>query len=137
MPERLPLVDANVFLRHLRQDHAQFSPRATAYIARISRRELTVETNALVLMETVYVLQSVYKMPKAAIADALLLLVALPGLRIPNKRRLRKVFDWYVRYNLSFVDAYLAVLVEQQGLPELVSFDRNYDRIPGIHRVEP
>jgi len=42
-----------------------------------------------------------------------------------------------VRYNLSFVDAYLAVLTQQQRLPELVSFDRNYDRVPGIRRVEP
>ncbi len=133
----LPLVDANIFLRHIRQDHTNHSPRASAYIARIEAGALTAKTNELVLFETVYVLQSVYRMAKTAIADALLTLIALPHLKIANKARVRRALDWYVRYNLSFVDAYLAVLARDQKLPALISFDRNYDRIPGIPRVEP
>ncbi|HZQ34894.1 MAG TPA: hypothetical protein VFD32_03100, partial [Dehalococcoidia bacterium] len=64
-------------------------------------------------------------------------LIAMPALKFANKARLRRVFDWYVRYNLSFDDAYPAVLARDQKLPALVSFDRNYDRVPGIARVEP
>ncbi len=137
MSEALPIIDANIFVRHVRQDHADHSPRATRYFLRIRRAELVARTDALVLSETVYVLQSVYKMSKTDIAQALLTLVNLPGLKIPAKARLRRVSDWYVRYNLSFVDAYLAVLTRDQKLPALVSFDRNYDRVPGVARVEP
>lgn len=137
MAAALPIIDANVFIRHIRQDHPDHSLRASAYLLRIRRRELAAQTNELVLSEVVYVLQSFYQMNKPAIAAALLPLIALPNLKIPNKARLRRTLDWYVRYNLSFVDAYLAVLTEQQGLPALVSFDHNYDRIPGVARVEP
>jgi predicted nucleic acid-binding protein len=137
MVATLPVVDANVFVRHVRQDHADHSPRATAYLLRIRRGELVAKTTDLVVSETVYVLQSFYHMAKPAIADALLPLIALENLKIPNKARLRKTFAWYVRYNLSFVDASLAVLTQAQQLPAVVSFDRGYDRVPGIRRVEP
>lgn len=76
-------------------------------------------------------------MTKSDVAQAMLPRIAVNALKIPNMARLRRVFDWYVRYNLSFVDAYLAVLTREQKLPALVSFDRNYDRMPGIIRVEP
>ncbi|MHB8573778.1 MAG: PIN domain-containing protein [Dehalococcoidia bacterium] len=137
MTAGIPLVDANVFVRHLRQDHADHSPRASAYFGRIEAGALVAQTNALVLFETVYVLQSFYRMSRAKITDVLMPLIALPNLKIPAKARLRHALAWYVRYNLSFVDAYLAVLTVEQKLPSLVSFDKNYDRVPGVLRIEP
>ena len=89
------------------------------------------------MAETIYVLQSVYRMSKSAISAALLPLIALPNLKIPHKTRLRKTLAWYTRYNVSFVDAALAMLVHEQKLPAVVSFDRNYDRSPETTRVEP
>lgn len=38
---------------------------------------------------------------------------------------------------LALVDASLAALTQQQRFPELASFDRNYDRVPGDHPAEP
>ncbi len=133
----LPFLDTNVFLRHLRQDHPDFSPRATAYLARIERGELKVRTADTVIFETVYTLQSFYRQPKAAIRDAFLPLIELPGIVLPGKRRFRKVFTYYVDSNISFADAYHAVLMEGLKLKEIVSFDREFDRIPTVQRVEP
>jgi len=137
MVAALPVVDTNIFVRHIRQDHPDFSLRASAYIGQIETGAVTAKTNELVISETVYVLQSFYRMSKPAIVEVLLPIIALPNLKIPNKARLRKTLDWYARYNVSFVDAYLAVMTQQQKLPGLVSFDRNYGRIPNIPRVEP
>jgi predicted nucleic acid-binding protein len=109
MAEVLPIVDTNNFVRHIRQDHADHSPRASAFLGRIETGELIATTDELVVSETVYVLQSYYRMSRAAIAGALLPIMALPNLWIPNKARLRRTLDWYVRYNFSFVDAHLAV----------------------------
>jgi len=91
---RLPLIDSNVFLRHIRQDHPDHSLRASAYLARIEAGELTAKTNELVLFETVYTLQSFYRMSKPDIAAVLLPIIALPSLKIPDKVRLRGTFDW-------------------------------------------
>jgi predicted nucleic acid-binding protein len=45
--------------------------------------------------------------------------------------------DLYVNLNLSFADAYYAVLMERLHLTEIVTFDKEFDRVPGITRVEP
>jgi len=133
----LPFVDTNVFLRHLRDDHPDFSPRATAYLARVERGELRVRISDTVVFETVYTLERFYKVPKHDIRSALLPLIALPGIVLPGKRWLDNVFSYYVDYNIPFADAYHAVQVERFQLAQIVSFDRDYDKIPGMQRVEP
>ena len=132
-----PFLDTNLFLRHLRQDHPIHSARATAYFARIEDGEIQVRTTDLVIFEAVYTLQRTYKQPKASIRDALLPLLELPGIILPGKRRYRRAFDLYVRHNVSFADAFHAVLVTQLKLPAVISFDEDFDRIPGIKRREP
>jgi predicted nucleic acid-binding protein len=133
----LPFVDTNVFLRHIVGDHPDQSPRATALFERIERGEVRVRVADTVIFETVFSLQRFYRIPRSDIRGALLALMDLPGVVLSGKQRLRRVFDYYVTYNLSFADAYHAVLVEALKLPEIVSFDRDYDRIPGLRRVEP
>ena len=133
----LPLLDTNIFLRHLRADHPEHSPRATAYLTRIEQGELKARTSDIVIFETVYTLQRLYKQPKAAIRDALLPLIELPGIVLPGKLRYRDKFDIYTEQNTPFADAYLAVLMKSLKLTEIVSFDRDFDRISGITRIEP
>ena len=133
----LPFLDTNVLLRHLRADHAEHSPRATAYLERIEREELKVRTADTVIFETVFTLERSYRQPKAAIRDALLPLIALPGIVLPRKRRFPTAFTFYVDLNISFADAYHAALMLEQKLSEVVTFDHHFDRVPGITRVEP
>lgn len=133
----LPFLETNIFLRHLRQDHPDHSPRASAYLTRIENGEIKVRTADTVIFETVFTLQRFYKQSKTAIRDAFLPLIELPGIILPGKRRFRRVFDYYIDYNLSFADAYHAVVMERLDLTEIVSFDRGFDRIPTIHRIEP
>jgi uncharacterized protein len=133
----LLFLDTNVLLRHLLADHPEQSPRATAFLARIERGELQVRTPDMVLFETVFTLQRHYRQPRQAIREALLPIIELPGIILPGKRRFRKVFDLYVDRNLPFADAYHAVLVEHLKLDGIATFDREFDRVPGITRVEP
>ena len=133
----IPFLDTNILLRHLRQDHPDYSPRATALLERVEREELKVRAADTVVFETVYTLHGYYKQPKAAIRDALLPLLDLPGIVLPRKRRFRQVFSYYVDLNISFADAYHAVLMEELQLTTILSFDRDFDRVAGITRVEP
>lgn len=133
----LPFLDTNVLLRHLTQDHPEQSPRATAYLARIEQGEIRVRTADSVIFETVFTLQRQYGHPRQAIRDSLLPLLELPGIVLPGKRRLRKVFDLYVDLNLPFADAYHVALMQQFRCEEIVTFDREFDRVPGVKRSEP
>jgi predicted nucleic acid-binding protein len=56
---------------------------------------------------------------------------------LPGKRSFRRVFDLCVDLSLPFADAYHAVLMERLRLNPAVTFDREFDRIPGVTRVEP
>ena len=133
----LPFLETNIFLRHLRGDHTDFSPRATALLQRIEQGSLKVRTADTVIFETVFTLERVYKQSKAAIRDAFLPLIELPGIVLPGKRRFRQVFAYYIDKNISFADAYYAVLMESLRLTQIVSFDRDFNRFTTIQRVEP
>jgi predicted nucleic acid-binding protein len=133
----LPFLDSNILVRHLTQDHADHSPRATAYLDRVERGELKVRTADTVVFEVVFTLQRGYRQPKARIREMLLPLIQLPGIVLPGKRRWRRVFDLYVDRNISFADAYHAVLMEGLHLTEVISFDHDFDRVPWVTRVEP
>src|SRR5215207_4230407 len=109
----LPLLDTNILLRHLLADHPIHSPKATAYLARIEEGEFRVRTTETVVFETVYTLQKLYKHSKSAIRDALLPLLEMPGIILPNKRRLRDTFELYVTLNLPLADAYHVVVMRQ------------------------
>ena len=131
-----PFLDTNIFLRHLRQDHPTLSAQATAIIARIERGELPVRTSDTVIFETVFTLQRTYKESPGRIADALLPLIGLPGIVLPGKRHYRKVFELYRQGPLGFADCYHVVFMQRLGIGEILSFDRGFDRIPGISRRE-
>lgn len=133
----LPFLETNIFLRHLRQDHADFSPRATALLRRIEQGSLKVHTADTVVFETVFTLERFYKQSKEAIRDAFLPLIELPGIVLPGKRRFRQVFVYYIDKNIAFADAYHAVVMESLQLTQIVSFDRDFNRIPTVERVEP
>jgi predicted nucleic acid-binding protein len=130
-------IDANIFLRHLTQDHPTHSPRATAYLERIERGALQAHTSLMIVFEVVFTLERFYRKGKGEIRGYFLPLLELPGILLPRKRQLRPVFDLYVSTNLSFVDAYSAIESQRLGATRIVSFDTGFDRVPGIRRIEP
>lgn len=133
----LLFIDTNVLVRHFTQDNAILSPRATAYLLRIEQGDVTIRLADTVVFETVFLLERTYKQPKSLIRTALLDFLSLPGVVVPNRARLRGAFDYYVNLNISFAGAYHAVLMAEDGLNEIVTFDRHFDRVPGIRRIEP
>jgi predicted nucleic acid-binding protein len=88
-----------------------------------------------VVFETVFLLERHYRRSRAEIRDHLVALLELPGIILPGKRRFRKVFDLYVDLNLPFADAYHAALMAQLRITEIATFDRDFERIPGVRRL--
>jgi uncharacterized protein len=133
----LPFIDSNILLCHLHGEHPEHSPKATALLGRIERGGLEAQLSDMVVFETVFTLERSYKVPKAEIRDAILALLSLPGIVLQGKRRYIRIFELYVDYNLAFGDAYIAAEMERFGATELYSFDRQFNRVPGITRLEP
>jgi|SRR5581483_6504849 len=131
-----PFLDTNIFLRHLRQDDLVLSAKASAIISRIEQGELKVRTADTVIFETVFTLQRFYRQPEGRIAEALLPIIELPGILLPNKRAYRRVFDLYQTTKLGFADCYHVALMERLKLTEILSFDTDFDVIPSVQRRE-
>ncbi|MGH2409738.1 MAG: PIN domain-containing protein [Chloroflexota bacterium] len=134
---RMPFLDTNVLLRHLLHDVPGQSERASTYIGEIALGSRKARIADTVILEAVFVLQRTYKVPKQEIADALLSLIDLPGIVLPRKRLFRTAFDYYASLNISFGDAYHAALMQSLHIDEVISFDRDFDRLADITRLEP
>jgi predicted nucleic acid-binding protein len=90
-----------------------------------------------VVFETVFTLERTYRRPKSLISEGVQSLLELRGIELPGKRLFIRVFELYASLNIPFADAYHAALMEQRKLTEILTFDRDFDRIPGIQRIEP
>jgi predicted nucleic acid-binding protein len=133
----LPYLDTNVIIRHLTRDNPAQSPRAAEIFARIERGELRVLLVETVIFETVFTLWRSYRQTKAGVRDAILALLDLPGMVMAQKERVRRALDFFVDLNISFGDAYLVAIMEQEQASQIISFDRDFDRVPGIERFQP
>ena len=130
-------LDTNILLRYLTRDDEEKARRALALLTRVERGEEKVMTSPLVILETVFTLQSRYRVPRERIKELLEDIISLRGLQLLNKSLYYRTFDLYVDKNISFADAYNAAYMESRGVSEVYSWDTDFDGLEGIARFEP
>lgn len=101
--------------------------------------ELT--TSVATIAEATYVLSSQrgpYRLQPDEIAARLHPIVSLRGVVMPDKRVCIRALDVYAQYSfLDFADALRVAQMEAREITEILSYDRDFDRIPEVARVEP
>jgi predicted nucleic acid-binding protein len=135
--------DANIFLRFLAQpvtaaDQARFAACSTLF-ARVKRGDETITTSEAVLAEVLFVLTSPrqYGLTAADAAARLEPIVAMRALHLPRKRLCQRALSILASSpQLGFEDALTAAQIQQSGM-RLLSYDSDFDSIPGIVREEP
>jgi len=130
-------VDTNVLLRFITgapKDHAleakQLFTAAEQGAVRLIVDELTVA-------EAVWVLASFYKFSKGQINEVLIPILANPGIAMTDKRGVLLALALYAELNVDFIDALLSVHMQRAKVPDLVSYDKHFDRLPGVQRRTP
>ena len=130
-------VDANVILRFLTDEPRALADRAASLFRAVDAGECAVILEDVVLAEVVWTLASFYAMAKQEIADALLRLLGSDGIRSIDKETLQLALVLFHEKNLDFADALLAARARHMGDAALYSFDRDFDRVPGLTRYVP
>jgi predicted nucleic acid-binding protein len=130
------LLDTNVIIRFLTGDHLAHSPRTRSLFSRAAAGDVTLLVTDLALAETVWVLQSFYKLDRGAIAAALKDLIESAGIEVQNKARLLSALRNFAQTDVNFVDAYHAAIAVAESIA-VASFDRDFDQFAGVKRVEP
>lgn len=134
-----PYLDANILVRTITRDDPARAARCQQYLRRLELSEERAELTEATIAEVVYVLSSPrrYHLPRRDICDYLRGVLAFPGVSIINRATYLRALDLYELHNVDFEDALIAAHMERTGASALVSFDRDFDRIPGITRREP
>jgi len=113
-------VDTNLVVRYLTLDHREQSTLAKAVI---EGNEIWVATT--VLLETEWILRSVYGYAAPPVAAALRLFSRLPNVKIQNAAWLHQALDW-MDQGMDFADA--LHLAAAANCDAFVTFDRGLIR---------
>jgi predicted nucleic acid-binding protein len=132
--ESTAFVDTNVLVRHLTGDPPDMASRATRYLGDSTIVLLLVDA---VAAELVFVLESYYRRPRAAVADAIRSVIGFRSIRVVDPDLLHRAIEVYEHDRLDFPEAYLVACAERSGVNRVVSFDRTIDRVITVRRIEP
>ena len=131
------VLDANVILRFLTNDVPAQADRCAELLKRVEAGTEEVWLPELVLADIVWTLEKFYRQPKKQIRELLAPLLNLRGLRHANKKLAREALRLYVEKNLDWTEAFVAAQMIARKQCEIYSFDREFDRIEGVIRLEP
>ncbi len=134
----MAVIDTNVILRHLLNDHAEHSPRAAALFLDVRRGEQSVYCPDTAIFEAIHILHGRAGAPRDRTAASLNGLIALPSFRMDHKDAIKDALAfWQDHPALDYADCYHLALTRALGMTEIYTFDRKMDRFPGVARVEP
>lgn len=128
------LVDTNLIVRYLVQDHERHAKVAGKLFDACDRGDLVVVLLPAVLAECLFVLESFYGHPRAGIAAALARLISSPGVEISGAAVHLDALDRYRKTKVHFVDCLIAATAAAEDTP-VASFDRDFRKFIDV-RVE-
>ena len=111
------LVDTNVVVRYLVQDHEKHSRAASKLFDACDRGDLILVVLPVVLAECVFVLESFYGHPRRDIASALGRLISSPGIEITELTVHLDALNRYKGTKAHFVDCQVAATAVAEHLP--------------------
>ncbi len=134
-------LDTNIILRYLTRDDEAKAEACYQLFQRVKLGEEELFTCEAIVTEVAYVLSSrraPYRLSHEEVRARLLPILTLRGLRLAQKRLYLRALDLYASSSfLDFEDALAVAHMEHQGVSEIVSYDKDFDRITGLRRVEP
>ncbi len=129
--------DANLFVRILTGDPPARARHAADALQQAAVRGFSVIVTDVVVAELAYVLTSVYGLSVSEAASRISTIIGLPAIRVVDEQVLAETLGIWGHGTLDFADAYLAALGRGTRDAAVLSFDRDYDRIPGLSRIDP
>jgi predicted nucleic acid-binding protein len=130
------ILDANVLIRFLRDDHAEHSRRSRDLIAQAEGGEIRLVLLAPVVAEVVFVLTSVYGSSRREVTESLLPFLHHGGIVCPEANSLADALRRFQSKRVDFMDCYLAAEAKARGIP-VVSFDRDFRKFDDIEWRHP
>ncbi len=130
-------LDTNIFIRFLTNDIPKKAEACEKIFKKAVEKKQTLFTTDLVIAEIVWVLESIYELQKEEIQDKVEKILNTPNLICPHKDLILSALTIYSEKNIDYIDAYNTLMLREKGIEELYSYDKNYDGIDWLTRLEP
>ena len=130
-------IDTNIIIRFLTDDVPEKADACEEVFKREARKEERVFITDLVVAEIVWVLESVYGLSKKEIQDKVEKILNTPNLFCLHKDIILGALILCAEKDIDFIDAYNALTLKEKGIKELYSYDRHYEQIEWLTRLEP
>lgn len=121
------LLDTNIFLRFITNDHPQLSQKAKTFFKLAERGRYKIYLDELVLGEIVWTLQSFYEYSRSEIYHSLNKLMASKFISNPRKKTLIKTLNRYSNSSLSFSDCWVFEIAKSNKI-KLQTFDKDLQK---------
>jgi predicted nucleic acid-binding protein len=131
------LIDSNVILRYLTKDPPKMAEAALRTLDDAQKGRISLLLTPLTVAEVVWVLESFYGYAKAKIAEIMGQFLFCDGLEVEDLDLIIEALSLYQAKNLDFADAFLAAIALRRGPQGIYSFDKDFNRVAGITRLEP
>ncbi len=131
------LVDANVILRFITKDPPDIAEASRNLFMQADAGKVDLIILTITVAEVLWVLESFYGYPKLQVAETIGAFLQCDGLQVEQANLIHKALGLYLKNNLDFADAIMAAMALRKGPLSIYSFDRHFDRVQGIERLEP
>jgi predicted nucleic-acid-binding protein len=129
MPSSAPkLPDTNTIIRYLIKDEPSLFEEASAFFDSVLAGEQRVVILESVLVECVYVLQTIYKVPKEHIVDSMTKMLRYRGIANADKEELISALAIFRDKNIAIVDCILAAKAKSYNMT-LFTFDKKLNTV--------
>ena len=126
------VLDTDAVIRFVTNDDEGKAKRLEKFLKSNKKIYLTDVT----LAEIYWVLRSFYKFEKNKVVEILRSLINFESIRC-NRIVLQECLKIVGKSNVSFVDAHVAAWSKMKDDGKVMSFDRDFDKLKGIKRIEP
>ena len=126
-PEKVYLIDTNIILRYLLDDHKHFSSKAKAFVQDVAQGAKKAELPSIVVVECVYVMEKFYEIPKNEIVDKLSRILNLKDIVNSEKAEILEALVKYKDSNADIVDCVLAA--QSSPTRVVISFDKDFEKL--------
>lgn len=132
------ILDTNIIIRFITADDKTKQEKTARLFEKIKEGKVTAFIHDVIFAEIVFVLVSkkLYGLSKHKIQALLLPIVSLTNIKFNNKKRVKRALELFVKYDIDFEDALIASDAENEKA-KIVSFDRDFKKIPSIISNEP
>lgn len=125
-------IDTNIIVRLLtRDDQKQFD--AAVALFKASNADAPLFVNPIVIAETVWVLERVYKSDRASVRQQVAGLLDTVEIKVPEALQMKNWVDWFISPHLDFSDVIIAEINRANGCEKTMTFDRMAaNSVPGM-----